>query len=105
MRELKDIREQTACRLSAERSWSGWFEEKGFREYEFYYPYPDYKFPTAVYSDRYLPKKGELLNNIRNFDADRYVLFDEGKAFDSLADTGYFPIFSNSFFVRVRRKG
>lgn len=81
------------------------FRSNGYEEFEFYYPYPDYKFPTAIYSDRYLPKKGELLNNIRNFDGDRYVIFDEGKAFDSLADSGYFPIFSNSFFVRVKKKG
>lgn len=81
------------------------FEQNGYGEYEFYYPYPDYKFPTAIYSDRYQPGKGELLNNIRNFDADRYVIFDEGKAFDSLVGTGYFPIFSNSFFIRVRKKG
>lgn len=76
----------------------------GFAEYEFYYPYPDYKFPTTIYSDGYLPKKGELLNNIRNFDSDRYVMFDEGKAFDGILESGYFPIFSNSFFVRAKRR-
>lgn len=79
-------------------------QKNGYREYEFYYPYPDYKLPTAIYSDDYLPKKGELLNNIRNFDADRYVLFDEGKAFDGIIESGYFPIFSNSFFVSVKKK-
>lgn len=79
-------------------------QKNGYREYEFYYPYPDYKLPTAIYSDRYLPRKGELLNNIRNFDADRYVLFDEGKAFDGIIESGYFPIFSNSFFVSVKKK-
>lgn len=81
------------------------FQRNGFSEYEFYYPYPDYKLPTTIYSDAYLPKKGELLNNIRNFDGDRYVAFDEGKAFDSILEDGYFPIFSNSFFVRIKKKG
>lgn len=76
----------------------------GFEQYEFYYPYPDYKFPTAIYSEDCPPKKGELMNNIRNFDAHRYVFFDEGKAFDGIIESGYFPIFSNSFFVRIRRK-
>lgn len=80
-------------------------QKNGYTEYEFYYPYPDYKLPTVIYSDEYLPKKGELLNNIRNFDADRYVMFDEGKAFDGIIESGYFPIFSNSFFIRVKRKG
>lgn len=79
-------------------------KSSGFTDYEFYYPYPDYKLPTSVYSDERQPGKGELLNNIRNFDGDRYVLFDEGKAFDSMAGTGDFPVFSNSFFVRVKKK-
>ena len=77
----------------------------GFEEYEFFYPYPDYKFPTVIYSEECPPKKGELMNNIRNFDAHRYVLFDEGKAFDTIIESGYFPIFSNSFFVRIRKRG
>lgn len=79
-------------------------KSSGFTDYEFYYPYPDYKLPVSVYSEERQPEKGELLNNMRNFDGDRYVLFDEGKAFDSMAGTGDFPIFSNSFFVRVKKK-
>ncbi len=75
----------------------------GFSDLEFYYPYPDYKFPTAIYSDSYLPRKGELFQNLRNFDSDRYVFFDEGKAFDTILESGYFPIFSNSFFVRAKK--
>lgn len=80
-------------------------QRNGYTDYKFYYPYPDYKLPTVIYSDEYLPEKGELLNNIRNFDADRFVTFDEGKAFDSIVGSGYFPIFSNSFFVRIKKKG
>jgi SAM-dependent methyltransferase len=73
----------------------------GFKSYKFYYPYPDYKFATNIYSDEYLPKKGELDNNIRNFDAERLRLFDEKKVFDELIDNGLFPYFSNSFLVVV----
>ena len=54
----------------------------GVEEYSFYYPYPDYKFPTTIFSDRKLPKVGELYQNIRNFDRDRVLLFDEQKAYD-----------------------
>lgn len=73
----------------------------GFNNYKFYYPYPDYKFATNIYSDEYLPKKGELNNNIRNFDAERLRLFDECQVFDELIDNGLFPYFSNSFLVVV----
>lgn len=73
----------------------------GFDKYVFYYPYPDYKFPLSIYSDKYLPKVGELTNNINNFDRERLVLFDEGQAFDNIIRNGLFPEYSNSFLVIV----
>lgn len=73
------------------------FRSCGVGEARFYYPYPDYKFMTALYSDAYLPGKGELSNNFRNFDRDRLLLFDEKSAFDGIAEDGLFPIFANSF--------
>lgn len=71
----------------------------GIASYAFYYPYPDYKFPTAIYSDAYLPKKGELCNNLRNFDRERVLLFDEKQVFDEIIEEGEFPLFSNSYLV------
>lgn len=65
----------------------------------FYYPYPDYKFPMVIYSDKYLPKKGELKGNFQNFDRARMHLFNEEKVYDSLSDSGLFQEFSNSFLV------
>ena len=75
------------------------FRECGMVEYSFYYPYPDYKFMTTVYSDGRLPKPGELYDNLRNFDRDRMLLFDEKNAFDSVLEDGYFDIFSNSYLA------
>ena len=75
------------------------FKSCGEKEYSFYYPYPDYKFMTTLYSDKYLPKKGELVNNLRNFDRDRMLLFDEKKAFDGLIEEGMFPFYSNSYLA------
>jgi len=68
-------------------------------EYHFYYPYPDYKFMKALYSDAYLPEKGTLSDNICNFDRDRMLLFDEKSAFDGLVEDGLFPVFSNSYLA------
>lgn len=73
----------------------------GVEEYHFYYPYPDYKFMTALYSDEYLPGKGELFNNLRNFDSDRLMLFNEKNAFDGITEEGLFPLFSNSYAVVI----
>lgn len=73
------------------------FRNCGVGEMYFYYPYPDYKFMTTLYSDAYRPGKGELSNNFRNYDRDRMLLFDEGNAFDGIAEDGLFPVFANSF--------
>lgn len=74
-------------------------KEAGFAYQEFYYPYPDYKFPASIYSDEWLPKKGELAENRRNFDRDRLQLFDESKAYDSLISEGLFGAFANSYLI------
>ena len=71
----------------------------GFNNFSFYYPYPDYKFPMVIYSDNYLPKESELNNNIRNFDSERFVLFDEGKVFNAIINENLFPTFSNSYLI------
>ncbi|NTV77564.1 MAG: class I SAM-dependent methyltransferase [Clostridiales bacterium] len=73
----------------------------GIEQYSFYFPYPDYKFPTTFYSEEYLPKIGELSNNLRNFDRDRMLLFDEKNAFDSVIREGLFPLYSNSYFLLI----
>lgn len=73
--------------------------DAGFDDIKYYYPYPDYKLPLAIYSDEYLPQKGSLNNNFRNFDHDRMLIFDESKVFDNLIEDGMFDIFSNSFLV------
>ncbi len=73
----------------------------GVDKYSFYYPYPDYKFPTTIYSDKRLPATGELTNNMRNFDRDRMVLFNEKYVFDGIIKDHLFDIFSNSYLVVI----
>lgn len=80
------------------------FESCGIKDYAFYYPYPDYKFMVSLYSDGYQPKMGELSVNMRNFDRDRLVLFDERKAFDNILREGLFPLYSNSYLVILGEK-
>lgn len=77
------------------------FAACGVEKYAFYYPYPDYKFMTTVYSDAYRPAKGELSNNLRNFDRERMLLFDEKHAFDGIAEDNLFSVFANSYEVII----
>lgn len=69
-----------------------------------YYPYPDMTFPNMIYSDEYQPKVGELRTNLRNYDADRYILFQEDEVYDTLISDHLFCQFSNSFLILVRKE-
>ncbi|MDR0964598.1 MAG: class I SAM-dependent methyltransferase [Clostridium sp.] len=77
------------------------FYQCGILKTKFYYPYPNYKYPMSIYSDVYLPSKGELSINERNFERNRLVLFDEKSAFDAILEDGTFPIFANAYFVVI----
>lgn len=76
----------------------------GYEQADFYYPYPDSRFPMTIYSDERLPKVGELWDNRRNFDRERYVMFDETRAYDQILQDGLFPIFSNAYLVILQEK-
>jgi len=69
------------------------------RELSVFYPYPDYRFLKNLYSDRYLPGVGELVDNLNNFENDRMVLFSEKEAFDASCRDGSFKYISNSYLV------
>lgn len=79
------------------------FDRVGFSDSEFYYPYPDYKFPMVIYSDEVLPKAGELNINLQNFDRERLVLFNETKVYDEIIKDDAFPFFSNSYLAVLRK--
>lgn len=98
---LEGYREGGSARTFTRRGLEEILEKTGIEEYSFYYPYPDYKFMTTLYSDQYLPKKGELSNNLRNFDRERLLLFDEKQVFDQIIEEKEFPLFSNSYLLVV----
>lgn len=74
-------------------------ENAGFSNHMFYYPMPDYKLPSEIYSDRYLPSFGSIRNACVAYDRDRYELLDERLAYDSICEDGMFGDFANSFLV------
>ncbi len=96
---IENYRQDEGARTFGRNGLERIFQNCGVGEYHFYYPYPDYKFMKMLYSDEYLPGKGELTDNIRNFDRDRMLLFDEKSAFDGLSEEGLFPLFSNSYLA------
>lgn len=71
--------------------------ESGFISEKTYYPYPNYRYMTALYTDAHLPSPGELGKNLCNYEEERAVLFDEAAVFDGLIREGKFQEFSNSY--------
>lgn len=74
-------------------------KECGYVNQEFYYPMPDYKLPSVIFSDDYLPKKGDLRGMNKAYSGINYELFSEERAYDTVCEDGMFPYFANSFLV------
>lgn len=77
----------------------------GLSSMEFYYPFPDYKMPTEIYSHLYFPKSYPDTANAPNYDRERYSYFDEKKVMDELIQDQKFEIFANSFLVFCDAEG
>jgi hypothetical protein len=74
-------------------------KQAGFETVDCYYPYPGIYFPNLIHSENCLPRRRELLDNIVNFDRDRYLFFDEAKVFDTLIGEGLYQQFANGFLL------
>lgn len=98
---IENYGEEKGVRTFSRRGLEKIFAACGVKQYHFYYPYPDYKFMTTLYSDAYLPGKSELSDNMRNFDRDRMLLFDEKQAFDGIVEENLFSVFANSYTVVI----
>lgn len=76
------------------------FDSVQLNVFKWYYPYPDYKFPTEIFTDdsihKMLPLTAEL-----PFDQDRVELFDKRAVYAGLMADGIVDHFSNSFLVEV----
>lgn len=68
-------------------------------EGDFYYPMPDYRVPSNIYSDHYLPKKGDLTKTLAIYDYPHYLSVDVGEYYDTVCEDGQFANFANSFLV------
>ena len=80
-------------------------DEKKEQELEWYYPMPDYKVPMTIYSQGYLPVKGDLTNTITAYDYPKYLQLDVGASFDMVCEDGQFENFANSFLTIWRSHG
>lgn len=70
----------------------------GFTKTKFYYPFPDYKLPTIVYTDKRLPKENEI-SSIPIYPYGGKINFDVLKTISGLIENEAFGFFSNSFLI------
>ena len=75
------------------------FRRAGFGRVDFYYGVPDVKMPVSIYSDRYLPLKGDISGQAPAGSEPRYSCLNEEEVYDSLAEEGDFGRFANGFLV------
>lgn len=81
--------------------------DTGFSKLYFYYPFPDYKTPSIVYSDDYHPGHNasfpvNLLPS-PTLDRPRYHIFSEQRSIKVFEDNGLFPDLTNSFLVEANK--
>lgn len=75
-------------------------KESGFKNTYFYYPMPDYKLPTVIYSENYLPENDNMQNLQCYYVPDKSTLIaDEKGLYRDVIDNGVFEFFANSFLV------
>lgn len=76
-------------------------KECGLENMNFYYPLPDYKLPSLIFSDEYLP----TIETIENYKPYYYegteIEFDEIKAYKEIIKNNMFGFFANSFLIEA----
>ena len=78
-------------------------KESGFHNTYFYYPYPDYKLPTVIYSQDVLPSKKDTVNseNFRGYSSagENTLIANEKNLYMDIVENHVFEFFANSFLV------
>ena len=78
----------------------------GFSNSYFYYPMPDYKLPTVIYSQKFMPDNSNMLNTRPYYVPDNGTLVaQEDKLYQDILENGVFEFFSNSFLVECSESG
>ncbi len=76
-------------------------KDTGFKNPYFYYPFPDYKLPTVIFSEESIENADIDFPEYTNYDLPIITEFNQNKAFQSLKGTKERKIFANSFLVEA----
>lgn len=76
-------------------------KECGLSNMKFYYPLPDYKLPSLIFSDEYMPTVQTIENYKPYYYEGTEVEFDEIQAYKEIIKNNMFSFFANSFFIEA----
>lgn len=76
------------------------FQSCNINEWKFYYPYPDYKFPTEIFTDENINSEN-YGKQYRNYQEDRLEIFNENEMIKSFKAENIMDVFSNSFLIEL----
>lgn len=76
----------------------------GFGDFYFYYPYPDYKFPSMIFSDD-MYMESSYINAGKEYQYERFSVFNESMAYISLSGSEEIRLLANSFLVEAKKAG
>ena len=77
------------------------FEQAGFLARRFYYPFPDYKFPMAVFTDSHLPSFEDIRRIKFSYSSNAMLIADERSVWQNVIKNNATPFFANSFLVEA----
>lgn len=75
----------------------------GLNYYKFLYPLPNYKLPSLIFSDEYLPTSSKINGYFPCYHKESSIFFSEVDAYDTIIkeDNKMFPFFANSYFIEA----
>lgn len=75
----------------------------GLKYYKFFYPLPDYKLPSLIFTDEYLPSSSKINGYFPYYKENSSIFYSEVDAYDSIIkeDKKMFPFFANSYFIEA----
>ncbi len=78
-------------------------EKSGYKNSFFYYPLPDYKLPTVVYSEEYIPKNEYMDNMVPYYiPSDKTLVIEEMGLYKDIIQNHVFDFMANSFLVECK---
>lgn len=91
---------QKGVRTFSKQSLRELIESAGISNTFFYYPMPDYKLPTVIYSEKYLPKN-DIMNGMRPYyiPKNTKLIANEKSIYEDVIKNNVFEFFANSFLV------